>query len=73
MKQGLKGTHLATGQPIEIDLTDKEMMYATCKDICINECWSWLNTLVAKRTGIQIIGQIEIDTITDNHIDKAFH
>jgi hypothetical protein len=48
-------------------------MYATCKDICINECWSWLNTLVAKRTGIQIIGQIEIDIITDNHIDKAFH
>jgi hypothetical protein len=73
MKQGLKGTHIATGQSVEIELTDKEMKYATCKDSCVNECWQLMNDLVTKRTGEVIIGQVEIDVITINHLDRPFH
>ena len=69
----LIATHLATGQSVEIDLTDKEMVYATCKDICINECWDFLDSLVDNRTGIKIIDELQIDFIVVNGIKKVFH
>ena len=73
MKQGITGTHIATGQTVALELNDQEMKYATCKDMCINECWKLMNDLVKKRMGTVIIGQVDIESITENHIDRPFH
>jgi len=74
IKQGLKGTHLATGQVVEISLTDAEMALANTKySIDVNRDWMSMCESVKKRTGITIIDQIEIDYITDNYLDRVFH
>lgn len=72
MINGLKGVHLATGQEVEIPLNSKEMQLAMVKE---NEdvCWEYMCTSVLSRTGIQIIGQIQLDYIYVNGVPREFH
>ena len=49
MKNGLIGTHIATGIPVELILNAKEMQLAMVKEN-INECWELMNDAVFKRT-----------------------
>ena len=59
----LKMTHLATRQPVTIDLTEDEMLLAKSKSGNINESWETMCKMVHERTGYDIIGQFEIDTL----------
>ena len=66
----LEGLHLATNQPVEIVLTPVESRLAQGKT---NEDWNAMCTLIASRTGHVIQGQIQIDTLTINGVDRPFH
>lgn len=73
MENGIKGTHLATGQPVEIELNDMEMNQATDKSEFLNILWSEMCKSVMRRTGIVIEGQISIDWIVIKGVAKEFH
>ena len=73
MKNGIKCTHLATGYPVEIPLNYKEMQLATDKSDMSNDSWDIMCDAVLERTGIEIIGQMELDQIVINGIDKPLH
>ena len=71
---GLIGTHIATDTPVTIHLNYKEMQLAMDKDAeTINKSWDLLNDAVLERTGTEIIGQIELDYIVINGVEKTFH
>ena len=72
MVNGLKGVHIASGIPVEIPLNSKEMQLAMSKED-MNECWSMMCDSVMHREGIGIIGDIDIEFIVINGIDKVFH
>jgi len=72
-KNKLSGIHIATGYPVDICLTNQEMVLATLKQGDINSAWESMCALVRRRTGITIINEIDIQTITINGVDKAFH
>ena len=72
-KNMLSGVHLATDIPIDIHLTHQEVVLATLKQGDINSAWESMCALGRRRTGIEIIGQISIDTITVNGIKRKFH
>ena len=63
MVNGLKGTHIATGIPVEINLNGKEMQLAMCMGDHINECWEMMNASVLSRGECGVIGQVEVDAI----------
>ena len=69
---GLIGTHLATGQPVTIHLNYKEMQLAMATSN-IDTAWEMMNDAVLERTGMEIIGQIELDYIVVNGIKRKFH
>ena len=74
MKNGIIGTHLATGIPVELTLNYKEMQLAMDKNAeTINKSWDLLNDAVLERTGTEIIGEIEIDYIVVDGVKKTFH
>tara|TARA_Y100000389_G_C17106897_1_gene338710 strand:+ start:123 stop:359 length:237 start_codon:yes stop_codon:yes gene_type:complete len=70
MQNGLLGTHIATGIPMEIPLNYKEMQLA------LHE-WSWkwdtMCEMVLERTGITIIGEMEIDYMVVEGTKHVFH
>ena len=70
---GLQGIHLATNQPIEIDLNEQEMSDALYKSVNGEEMWELMCASVYKRLGIEIIGQIQIDYMVVNGIKHIFH
>ena len=72
-KNMISGKHIATGYPIDIQLTMQEMILACAEYGDINSAWESMCALVRRRTGIEIIGQISIDTITVNGIKRKFH
>ena len=72
MVNGLKGVHIASGIPVEIELNGKEMQLAMAK-VNENQCWDDMCSSVLSRGGEDIIGQIEIDFIVINGVDKVFH
>ena len=72
MVNGLKGIHIASGIPVEIPLSGKEMQLAMSK-VDVNQCWDDMCSSVLSRGGEDIIGQIEIDFIVINGVDKVFH
>lgn len=72
MKNGLIGTHIATGIPVELNLNAKEMQLAMTKEN-INECWELMNNAVFKRTGVKVIGEVEIEHIVVDGVKKVFH
>ena len=73
MMNGLMGTHLSTGYPVDISLSNQEMVLATLKQGDINSAWESMCALVRRRTGIEIIGQIQIDYIVINGNKRKFH
>jgi len=71
---GLIGTHIATRQYVEIELTKNEMTLATTKNMFqVNIDWREMCLSVRQRTGIHIIGQIDIQSIVINGVVKTFH
>ena len=72
MVNGLKGVHIASGIPVEIELNGKEMQLAMSK-VDENQCWDDMCASVLSRGGEDIIGQVEIDFIVINGVSKVFH
>ena len=72
MINGLIGTHLATGQDVSVSLNAKEMHRAGDKTDS-EKSWSLMNESILSRTGIEIAGQVELDYIVINGIQKDFH
>lgn len=74
MKNGIIGTHLATGMPVELTLNYKEMQLAMDKNAeTINKSWDLLNDAVLERTGNEIIGELDIYYIVVDGVKKVFH
>ena len=69
-ENALHGIHLATSYPFYCMLTRQETILAQGKT---NEDWNAMCTLKASRTGHVIQGQIQIDTLTINGVDRPFH
>ena len=70
MNNTLLGTHLATNQPIEIELIPQEVQYYHSGS---NRDWNNLCDSILDRTGIEIPGQIELDYIILNGNKRIFH
>ena len=66
----LEGVHLATSIPFFVRLTRQEAVLATGST---NEDWNAMCTLIARRTGQVIQGQIQIDYMTINGNRREFH
>ena len=60
MVNGLKGVHIASGIPVEIPLSGKEMQLAMSK-VDVNQCWDDMCSSVLSRGGEDIIGQVDIE------------
>jgi len=60
MKRLLRMTHLATSQPVEVELTDAEITLSKAID---DASWEIMCNSIEQRTGIEIIGQMELDTL----------
>ena len=73
MNNGIIGTHLATNQPIEIELNAQEMELGLYKSVTGEEKWDTMCALVLERTGIEIIGQIQIDYMVVDGNKHVFH
>jgi len=73
MINGLKGTHIATGIPVEVDLSKKELLLIESTTGNINDNWTNAMQLLYVRTGIEIIGQVDIERIIINGVDRRFH
>ena len=73
MVNGLIGTHIATGYPVEVDLSKKELMLIDSPTGNINDNWEKAMHLLYKRTGVEIINQVDIEKIILNGVVKRFH
>ena len=73
MNNGIIGTHLATNTPVEIELTTEEMELGLYKSVTGEEKWDTMCDMVLERTGIEIIGQIEIDYMVVGGNKRVFH
>ena len=73
MAYSLKGTHIATGQPVEVELGKREVLLITAIGGDINGNWEKAMDLISVRTGIEIIGQVDLETITIDGVEKPFH
>ena len=73
MNNGIIGTHLATNQPIEIELNAQEMELGLYKGVTGEEKWDTMCELVLERTGIEIIGQVQIDYMVVDGNKHVFH
>jgi len=73
MKNGIIGTHLATGQEVMLPLNGKEMQLALDKSDKLNESWSLMNCMVRARGEISIIGEVEVDFLVVNGKPRRFH
>ena len=73
MINGLKGTHIATGYPVEIPLNGKEMQLAMDTGPYMNESWDMMCDSVVARGDYRINGEIEIDFIVVGGNQKVFH
>jgi len=73
MINGIIGTHLATGQEVELPLNGKEMQLALDKGDKLNESWTLLNRMVRARGEVSIIGEVEVDFLVVNGVKRSFH
>ena len=73
MINGLKGTHIATGYPEEIRLNGIEMQLAMDTGPHMNDLWDLMCESVVARGDYRINGEIEIDFIVVDGIEKVFH
>jgi len=67
---GLIGVHLATGVDVEIPLSDYEMQLYHAGG---NHQWNTMCESVYKRSGVEIIDQIQIDYVIINGNKSVFH
>jgi len=56
-------THIATGYPESVILTQDEMVLAKDKSETINESWYKLCESVKERTGLEIEGNFELESL----------
>ena len=73
MVNGLKGVHIASGIPVEIPLNSKEMQLAMDKGPLQNDSWEMLNASVVSRGEMNIIGDIDIESLVIGGVAKVFH
>lgn len=73
MINGIIGTHLATGQEVELPLNGKEMQLALDKSDKLNESWTLMNRMVRARGEMSIIGKVEVDFLVVNGVKRRFH
>ena len=69
----LQGTHIATGIPVDVDLTRKEVLLITAPFGDINDNWAKAMDLISVRSGIDIIGNVALHTITIDGVSRPFH
>lgn len=70
MVNGLIGTHLATGQTVEIELDLVELALAKSTQ---DSDWNMLNDSIRFKNGFGIIGEVELDFIIENGARRIFH
>ena len=70
MVNGLIGTHLATGQTVEIELDLVELALAKSTQ---DPDWNQLNDSIRFKNGFGIIGEVELDFIIENGARRIFH
>lgn len=70
MVNGLIGTHLATGQPVEIELDLVELALAKSTQ---DEDWNMLNDSIKFKNGFGVIGEVQLDFIIENGTRRVFH
>jgi len=70
MVNGLIGTHIATGTPVEIPLNASEMQLFHAGG---NYDWFRMCESVKARTGIEIINEIQLDFQVINGNKSKFH
>ena len=63
IKNLLVMSHIATGYPESVMLTQDEMVLAKDKSENINQSWYKLCESVKERTGIEIEGNFELETL----------
>ncbi len=73
MINGLKGVHIASNIPVEIPLNSKEMQLAMDNGPLMNDSWEMLNASVVSRGEMNIIGDIDIESIVIGGVAKIFH
>lgn len=73
MNNGLIGSHIATGYPVEVDLSKKELSLIEAPHGNINDNWEHAMHLLYKRTGVEILDQVDIEYIIINGVVKKFH
>ena len=73
MINGLKGVHIASNIPVEIPLNSKEMQLAMDNGPLQNDSWEMLNASVVSRGEMNIIGDIDIESIVIGGVAKIFH
>jgi len=70
MVNGLIGTHLATGQTVEIELDLVELALAKSTQ---DSDWNMLNDSIRFKNGFGIIGEVQLDFIIENGARRIFH
>ena len=70
MINGLIGTHLATGQTVEIELDLVELAFAKSTQ---DQDWNQLNDSIKFKNGFGVIGEIALDFIVENGTRRVFH
>ena len=70
---GLKGVHIASNIPVEIPLNSKEMQLDMDNGPLQNDSWEMLNASVVSRGEMNIIGDIDIESIVIGGVAKIFH
>jgi hypothetical protein len=70
MVNGLIGTHLATGQTVEIELDLVELALAKSTQ---DRDWNLLNDSIKFKNGFGIIGEVQLDFIIENGNRRVFH
>ena len=73
MVNGLRGVHIASNIPVEIPLNSKEMQLAMDNGPLQNDSWEMLNASVVSRGEMNIIGDIDIESIVIGGVAKIFH
>ena len=73
MINGLKGVHIASNIPVEIPLNSKEMQLAMDNGPLQNDSWEMLNASVVSRGEMNIIGDIDIESLVIGGVAKVFH
>ncbi len=70
--QGLRGTHIATGYPVDIPLNGKQMQLATNKGPYQNMLWDMMCDSIVANGYIDPRGNVDIDYIVlrgnDHHV-----